>query len=162
MLVLAAFRQQESPDKAAINKLLNTFMDCIVHKDSVKFYSLFHSETSSWVGVFKEKSFADERKSDPAVKDYFNSTYKKFYRSIAGDNSSEEKFYNVRIVEDGAVGVVSFDYSYYENGKKINWGQESWSLIKTSGQWKIVSVVFSLEMENINPEPALKKQDKKP
>ena len=51
------------------------------------------------------------------------------------------------------MGSVTFDYSFWENNEKINWGKESWGLIKINGHWKIIGVIFSLEFENIIQEP---------
>jgi hypothetical protein len=37
--------------------------------------------------------------------------------------------------------------------QKENWGKESWGLVKIKNQWKITSVIFSMDYEKINPEP---------
>jgi hypothetical protein len=55
-------------------------------------------------------------------------------------------------LENGYIATVMFDYSFWENGKKTNWGKENWAMIKTNGQWKITAVNFSIEEESINPE----------
>ncbi len=65
----------------------------------------------------------------------------------------QESFYNVQIIEDGAVASVAFDYSFWLNGEKNNWGKEFWHMIKVNENWKIVSVVFSMEMEDYAKEP---------
>jgi hypothetical protein len=149
----SAFSQQaKSDDKTEIKKVLSTFMECLLKKDSVKFYTLFHKDPVVWVGVTQEKSLLEELKKDSTTKDNFSDSYKKFYRSFF-KNEIEEKFYNVQIVEDGYIASVIFDYSFWYKKKKLNWGKESWGLIKTNGEWKITSVIFSIEYEAINPEP---------
>ncbi|WP_208025666.1 hypothetical protein [Niastella caeni] len=132
-------------------------MNCLIKKDSVTFYNLFHNEPIVWVGVFKDKTQQDRLKKDSTRKNYFASSYKSFYRSISDMGADEEKFYNIDINEDGNIAAVTFDYSFWESRKKINWGKESWGLVKINGQWKITSVIFSLEFESINPEPNKKK-----
>ena len=149
-------QQKETSDKNEIKQIVTTFMGCLIEKDSVKFYSLFHDEPIVWVGVFKEKSQQDRLKKDSTKKNYFGSTYQKFYRSISNTGANEEKFYNIDINEDGNIASVTFDYSFWDNKKKINWGKESWGLVKIDGKWKITSVIFSLEFEIINPEPTEK------
>lgn len=149
-------QQKETKDKQEIKMILNTFMDCLVKKDSLKFYNLFHKDPIVWVGVTKEKSYKLDLKKDSTEKDYFSATYKQFYRSISNTGANEEKFYNVVINEDGYIASVTFDYSFWNNKKKQNWGKESWGLIKTKGQWKITSVIFSFEYEEVNPEPIKK------
>ena len=133
--------------------MLTTFMDCLVKKDSVKFYSLFHNERTVWIGVFKEKTQQNRLSKDSTKKGDFSSTYKKFFRSIFDSATYEEKYYNINIDEDGSIAFATFDYSFWKDKKKINWGKESWGLIKMDGQWKITSIIFSAEFENINPEP---------
>lgn len=151
-LVQFAFSQQkEATDKNEITKVLNTFMNCLVKKDSVQFYNLFHKDPITWVGVTQKKSHLAELKKDSTEKNYFSATYKQFYRSFF-KTDIEEKFYNVVIIHDGYIASVTFNYSFWYKNKKSNWGKESWGLIKTNGQWKITSVIFSTEDEAINPE----------
>ncbi|HPI54326.1 MAG TPA: hypothetical protein PLU10_06500, partial [Chitinophagaceae bacterium] len=74
---------QKATKNADIHEVINTFMDCIVHYDSVKFYNLFHSDPVTWVGVFHEASQAEERKQDATrTNNFFNTNYKSFYRSL--------------------------------------------------------------------------------
>jgi hypothetical protein len=143
-------------DKKEIHKVLNTFMECLVKKDSTKFYNLFHSDPVVWVGVTQQKTFTKELNKDSTAKDNFKDNYKSFYRYFY-NKEIEEKFYNVQILDNGYIASVIFDYSFWGKGKKTNWGKESWAMIKTNGQWKITSVVFSTEDETIMPEPKSKK-----
>ncbi len=160
LLTHTAFSQtQEIDNKKKIHKVLNTFMECLVKKDSIKFYSLFHTDPVVWVGVTQQKSFTDELKKDKTAIDNFIANYKSFYRHFY-TKEVEEKFYNIQILENGYIASVMFDYSFWEKGKKINWGKENWGMIKTNGQWKITSVIFSTEDETINPEPKIIKQEK--
>ncbi|SHN15795.1 nuclear transport factor 2 family protein [Flavobacterium xinjiangense] len=144
-------QNKETTDKKEIKQILNSFMDCIVKKDSIKFYTLFHNDPIVWIGVIKKTTHEVMLKKEPTRKNYFESTYKEFYRLLS--DASEEKFYNIDIKEDGSIAAVTFDYSFWKNKIKANWGAESWGLIKVNGNWKITSVLFSLESEKINPEP---------
>jgi hypothetical protein len=157
LLTQSAFSQTKNKnDKKEIHKVLNTFMECLVKKDSIKFYNLFHTDPVVWVGVTQQKTYADELKKESTAKDNFKANYKSFYRHFYS-KEIEEKFYNIQIHEDGYIASIIFDYSFWEKGKKSNWGKESWAMIKTNGQWKITSVLFSTEDETINPEPKLKR-----
>ncbi len=142
--------------KKEITKVMHDFMRAIIDKDSATFYSLFHTEPIAWVGSYKDKTQANRLQKNSKAKSYFTDDYKSFIRGIIGDKeSSEEKFYNVNIVCDESIAGLSFDYSFWFDGKKSNWGKESWGLIKVDGKWKITSVLFSMEFENVNPEPKL-------
>jgi hypothetical protein len=150
-------QQNKSNNATEIKQVLSTFMECLVKKDSLKFYNLFHKDPIVWVGVTQQKSFANEQKKDSNAVDHFSDSYKAFYRNFY-KNEIEEKFYNVQISEDGYIGSVIFDYSFLFKNKKLNWGKESWGLIKINNHWKITSVIFSIEYEAINPEPKKKSQ----
>jgi len=150
LLTQSVFSQTKT-DKQEIQKVLNTFMECLVKKDSIKFYNLFHEEPIVWVGVTQQKSYMNELEKNKSEKDYFSATYKEFYRAFF-NKEIEEKFYNIQILEDGYIATVIFDYSFWNKGEKTNWGKESWGLIRTNGEWKITSVIFSIEYESINPE----------
>ena len=153
LLTQPSFGQiKKENNKQEIQKVLNTFMECFVKKDSTKFYSLFHTDPVVWVGITQQKTYTDELKKDSTAKDNFKANYKAFYRHFY-TKEIEEKFYNIQILEDGYIATVIFNYSFWEKGKKTNWGKESWAMIKTNGQWKITSVIFSTEDEAINPEP---------
>jgi hypothetical protein len=139
-------------DKIEIQKVLNTFMECLVKKDSLKFNSLFHKEPVAWVGVMQQKSFENQLKRDSKSEDNFSSTYKKFYQSFY-NKDVEENFFNVIISTDGYIASVIFDYNFFYKKTKLNWGKEIWAMIKTNGEWKIASVLFSIEYDKITPEP---------
>jgi len=50
---------------------------------------------------------------------------------------TKKKFYNIKIDNDESIATVSFDYSFWEKGQKMNWGKESWHLVKIKDSWKI-------------------------
>lgn len=158
LFTITSYAQKETKD-ADILEVMNNFRDCMVHYDSVKFYNLFHTDPVTWVGVFHDASQAEEVKQDSTWKrNFFNSNYKSFYRSLSKQGLDREDFYNIQIIRDEVLATVMFDYSFWHDQKKINWGKETWSLIKANGQWKITNVIFSLEMENVRPEPKRKKK----
>lgn len=146
----SAYAQQPGEEKA-IQKVLDTFMDCISKKDSITFYTLFIDQPV-WLGVAMEASYQSDLKTNPKAKRTFGSNHKSFIRSIYRKDC-EEKFYNVRILEDGYVATVYFDYSFWANKEKKNWGAETWGLMKIDGAWKITSVIFSYEEEKVRQEP---------
>ncbi len=148
---IAQNSKAESENAAQLKDVLKTFMECLVKKDNEKFYSLFHEDPVVWIGIYKEKSQQRRVQQNSAVKDFKSGSYKNFYQNLG--KNAEEKFYNVVIEEDGYVASITFDYSFWANGKKGNWGKESWGLIKTNGKWKITSVIYSIELETVVKEP---------
>lgn len=147
-VVLSGICQQKDDNEVTeVRKVLNTFMDCLIHKDSARFYSLFQDGPVAWVGVYKPKTERQTLEKDSTAKTVFNGDYRRFYRGILRDAATEEKFTNIVIQSDDRVASVIFDYSFWLDGKMTNWGKESWSLVKISGKWKISSVIFSIELQ---------------
>jgi len=144
---------QQTTDEKEINKILKTFKDCIIKKDSVTLYNLFHKGPVTWVGVYKEITQKERLKKDSLSVNYKISDYKTWFRNVCKPEPRREDFNNIEIIEDGSIASVTFDYSFWVNNKKGNWGKEFWHLVKEKDNWKIASVIFSLEFENINPEP---------
>ncbi|SFH20605.1 serine hydrolase [Pedobacter insulae] len=142
-----------SSEKDKINTVLTEFMQCIETKDSVKMYNLFHKGPVTWVGVYAEVTQIQRQKKDSSALNYKISDYKTWFRNITSKvEPRREDFTNIQIIEDGNIASVTFDYSFWVNEKKGNWGKEFWHLIKESGEWKIASVIFSMELEMYKPE----------
>ena len=57
---------------------------------------------------------------------------------------TEEKFYNVKITQDRHVAWVNFDYEFFVGDTLSNYGVEAWQMVKRDGEWKILSVVWSM------------------
>lgn len=55
----------------------------------------------------------------------------------------EERFYNIKITQDGHVAWVMFDFEFLEDSRVGNYGVETWQMYKVDGKWKILSVVWS-------------------
>jgi len=162
LCVTFAFGQSKKSDKEEIQNVIQLFMNSIVKKDSAVFYRLFHEDPITWIGVIKEKSQSKILEQNPKrTKNYFNDTYRAFIKYIKEKEKSEEKFDNIQIINDDAVASVTFDYSFWSNNKMTNWGKESWHLIKTDSKWKIVSVIFSMELTKYFDQPPLNERIKR-
>lgn len=144
----AVFAQKE---EVAISKQVQTFMQCIVAKDSLTFNTLFHDGPVAWTGVFRDSTTAKIRFRDKNFSNVFNDTPKNFFRELMKIDKVEEKFDNIKIVQDGSIAFVSFDYTFWMNGQIYNWGSEYWTMIKKNNEWKITSVIFSMELEMFYP-----------
>ncbi len=153
LIVQAVYCQTTaSTEKEKIQSLLTEFMRYIETKDSVSMYSLFHKGPVTWIGVYREATQMERLKKDSAALNYKISDYKTWFRSVCKPEPRKELFSNIEIIEDGSVASVTFDYSFWVNNKKGNWGKEFWQLINENGTWKIASVIFSIELEVYKPE----------
>lgn len=153
LMIHYSISAQEISHKAKINTLLSEFMKCIETKDSIKMYSLFHKGPVTWVGVYKDITQKERLKKDSLSLNYKISDYKTWFRSVCKPSPRREDFNNIEIIEDGSVASVTFDYGFWANNKKGNWGKEFWHLVDENGNWKIASVIFSIELEIYKSEP---------
>src|SRR5690349_19280485 len=56
----------------------------------------------------------------------------------------EEKFRNIEVRQDGPLGLLTFNYDFVINDKVHHSGLEVWQMCKIDGQWKILSVVWTI------------------
>lgn len=149
----------QTKDETEIRKVMNDFMESIKTRNETQYLSLFQ-EPVLWTGIYKDRTQAKRLEKNPKAEYYFADDYKAFIKGFK-DDKSEEKFDNIKIVEDGAVASVNFDYSFWYDGKMENWGKEIWTLMKINGIWKITSVTFSMDLAKYFPQPSLNERTKK-
>ena len=77
---------------------------------------------------------------------YKISDYRTWFRNVRKPSPRREDFNNIEVIEDGDVASVTFDYGFWANNKKGNWGKEFWHLINENENWKIASVIFLLDL----------------
>jgi hypothetical protein len=145
-------------DHQAINSIIKQFNQAIVNKDKESFLSMFYDGSVSWVGVFSEQTMkhrdeylaAAPEKEQFVNRKYTTGTPQEFIEGIINNPAaSRESFENIKISTDGSVATVHFDYAFYRDDYKSNWGEEGWHLVKTKQGWLINSVIFSM---TINPK----------
>ena len=145
---------QGTSDTAAIHKVLNSFTQSVIKKDSATLASLFANTPIAFLAVRGAETVAYLKKKDPSTAFIQIRNYKDFIAYVGQTkDQAEEKFYNVRIRTDGSVASLSSEYSFWSNNEKINWGQENWELIFNGTDWKIAAIVWSDNLEVIEKEP---------
>jgi len=139
----------------AIKSVMNDFEQSIQTKDKSRFLNLFVDVTSPMIGVVSEKSMIKRRAAIEKINKQDNKNFvatrkwevlptEMIDRIVSDKASSKEVFKNINITSDGNIAIVYFDYEYYKDNKKKNWGSESWQLVQTLKGWKISSVNYSI------------------
>ena len=145
-------------DNATIKSVINAFEQSIQTKDKSRFINLFLDASTPMIGVVSEKSMITRR---AAIKKINKEDNKNFVATktwellpnemidmvVALKVSSREEFDNINIFSDDDIASVYFDYVYYKDNKKKNWGSESWQMVKTLTGWKISSVNYSITFQ---------------
>ncbi|WP_203322160.1 nuclear transport factor 2 family protein [Pseudoxanthomonas beigongshangi] len=142
-------------DRAAIEQVVERFRTAIIAKDKPGFLALFLPGTVAWESAIGDESLRRLRGKRPEtqkVKPDPQHNPVSFIDGIVTEpRSTEEKFRNLRIDGDADVASVVFDYSFHEGGRETNSGVEAWHLVRTEQGWRIVSVIWSM---NLPPKPA--------
>jgi hypothetical protein len=156
-----------STSHEAIMQVFENFRMAIIEKDRQKFLSLFYPDSSqiSWISVYADSSLKrihkkiqklkkSGRKNLPEVTKTSVSTPENFIESLISSPAHfEELFHNLKIITDGNVASVAFDYEAQVNGQLHNHGKEIWHLVRTNNGWKINSIIYSIIID----ESALKR-----
>jgi hypothetical protein len=135
----------------ALKQIVEDFRTSIIeHADEEKFANLFLTDSITWGAIVTGKTKAHVLKQNP---DFTFQTIdsKGFYKVLK--DGDEEKFYNVNIDVRGDFATISFDYSFNSKSVIQNWGTEYWSLILVNDSWKITSVTWSMNMEQLEKCP---------
>ncbi|NTE02203.1 hypothetical protein G6M26_28145 [Agrobacterium tumefaciens] len=146
--------QNTTKEKVKIKKVIQNFRQSIIKKDAVLFNQLFHENPVVWIGVVKDRTQKKVLELNPAdTTTFFRVTYESFFKYILKSGKTEEKFENIKIINDDVIASVTFNYSFWNEKAMTNWGNEYWQLIKVKGQWKIVSIIYSYELTKFYPKP---------
>ena len=153
--------QQKTNHKKEITNLIKQYSDSVIKRDSLAFYQLFNDGIVTWCAAVKDRSQGKElemKGEKGARNSYFEGSYKAFMRGLYRYQSTEDKFDNITIIEDGTVASVTMDYSFWADNKMTNFGGKYLTLIKRDGQWKITSVIYSLELTAYYMQPTLEER----
>lgn len=127
-------------DVDQLKKLISEFKGAIKEKNERKFLELFYDHTVVFVGINPDK----RKGSMPSNNGVMYSTHVGFIGWIvSSEKEITEKMWDINIQTDGDIASIYFKYSFHMDNKKSNYGDETWSLIKTTEGWKIASVLFS-------------------
>jgi hypothetical protein len=133
-------------DIAAITKVTEDFRTGLINKDSKLLSTLMLNSSILFTSPASPEQIKDvDEKYDVTFDGLFIGGVADFLHYVGSEkNPIEEKFYNMKITQDGHVAWVMFDYEFQGDHKTENYGVETWQLIKVAnGSWKIISVVWS-------------------
>jgi hypothetical protein len=153
------FAQQNAETaKQDIQKVVTTYFNCIINKDSATFVSLFAMDSVSFFGVDATDTYQYFVKKYPMkVKLLMKDNYKGFIHFVVSSKKkAEEKYGNVTIWNDNTIATLSFNYSFWIDDKETNWGIETWQLIFDGKEWKIMSALFSINDPSVTPDTGQK------
>ncbi len=152
-VLLSSLAQAQSikQNTQALLQIVEDFRISIIKQnDEEKFTNLFLNDSITWGAIVtgKTKTHVLKQKSGFTFQ---SSDLMSFYKNL--NPGDEEIFYNVIISVRGDFATISFDYSFNSKSVIQNWGVEYWSLILVDDSWKITSVTWSMNMEQLEKCP---------
>lgn len=142
-------RADDAPDHdadvAAINRVVDQFKAAIIAHDGKTVDSLFLQGHDSWLEVADAKTWPDIKLRHPEAHKWMTDSRRKFVDFVQTSTKPiEERFHNVRIETNGAVGSVYFDFDFLSDGKVTNRGSETWQMVRDEDGWKIAAMLYSV------------------
>jgi hypothetical protein len=131
--------QNDPAEKHAIERVLSTYTASVSKDDEATFSSILLNDQIPF-------SSTGELRLDKADAAHLQtSRYAGFKQAIfASGQHYEQKFYNVRIEQDGHLAQVSLDFVTKNTlTHKAGYGWKSLTLLKVGGQWKIASEFYT-------------------
>lgn len=142
---------QNENSNGKLKQVIEDFRTSIIeHNDVEKFSNLFLHDSITWSAIFSNKTKKMALKQMPDFT-FHSTNYKTFYKNLK--ENTEEKFYEIEINKRSEFATISFDYTLSINSKIQNWGTEYWSLILINDIWKITSVTWTMNNEEIEKCP---------
>jgi|SRR5580704_12983720 hypothetical protein len=133
-------------DVTKIRSLLEEFRQDIIHKDGYALTKLMLNPNVLFHSIDDQAHVDSARKYNAQFDGIGPSDLDGFAKFLSTSKDKlEEKYYGIEIRQDGDLGLVTLNYDFVVNDKVTNSGLEHWQLRKMDGQWKILSVVWTID-----------------
>jgi hypothetical protein len=137
--------KSNADDLTKIRSVLEEFRQDIIHKDGYAITKLVLNPDVLFHHTNDQEEIDSARKYSAQFDGIGPSQLDGFAKFLATSKDKlEEKFHNIEIRQDGPLGLATFNYDFVVNDKVTHGGLEVWQLCKIDGQWKILSVVWTI------------------
>jgi hypothetical protein len=137
--------KSNADDLTKIRSVVEEFRQDIIHKDGYAITKLILNPDVLFHHINNQEEVDGARKQNAQFDGVGPSQLDGFVKLLATSKDRlEEKFRNIEIREDGDLGLVTFNYDFVINNKVHHSGLEHWQVCKIDGQWKILSVTWTV------------------
>ena len=134
-----------SDDLTKIRGVLEEFRQDVIRKDGYALTKLVLNPNVLFHHTNTQDEIDSVRKYDAQFDGIGSSQLDGFAKLLATSKDKlEERFRNIAIHQDGPLGLVTFNYDFVINDKVHHSGLEAWQVCKMDGQWKILSVAWTI------------------
>ena len=132
-------------DLTKIRGVLEEFRQDIIRKDGYALTKLVLNPDVLFHHTNTQEEIDSARKYNAQFDGIGPSQLDGFAKLLATSKDKlEERFRNIEIRQDGPLGLVTFNYDFVINDKVHHSGPEVWQVCKIDGQWKILSVAWTI------------------
>jgi ketosteroid isomerase-like protein len=136
--------KSNADDLTKIRSVLEEFRQDIIHKDAYALTKLMLNPNVLFHEIDDQKEVDSARKYNAQFDGIGPGDLDETAKFLSTSKDKlEEKFHNIEILQDGDLGLVTFNYDFVVNDKVANSGLEHWQVRKIDGQWKILSVTWT-------------------
>ncbi|HET9409055.1 MAG TPA: hypothetical protein VFO39_17555 [Candidatus Sulfotelmatobacter sp.] len=137
--------KSNADDLTKIRSVVEEFRQDIIHKDGYAMTKLILNSDVLFHHINNQEEVDSARKSNAQFDGVGPSQLDGFVKLLATSKDKlEETFRNIEIRQDGDLGLVTFNYDFVINDKVHHSGVEHWQMCKIDGQWKILSVTWTV------------------
>ncbi|MBZ9729136.1 nuclear transport factor 2 family protein [Salegentibacter sp. JZCK2] len=133
-LLLCQAGWSQNSEKENIQGLIESFFEAFHEQDSTNLKNFAHSE-------IKMQSVAIDTEGNTKLSTTEYTSFLKSIASIPHSTKFEEKLHDFKINTNGMIANVSTPYSFYINGELSHCGVNTFQLMKSDGEWKIIYLV---------------------
>lgn len=145
MLISFLSRSQSGldQDKKEIENVLFEMFEGMRTGDSARVSKVF----------IKEALFFTSKKNKQGVQVTEKGSLEYFLKAIGTPHEQiwNEKLFNTTIESEGGIAQVWTDYNFFIDDRFSHCGVDAFQLIKQDGQWKIVSIIDTRQIEGCSP-----------
>ena len=132
-------------DLMQIRGVLEEFRQDIIRKDGYALTKLILNPDVLFHHINNQEEVDGARKQNAQFDGVGPSQLDGFAKFLATSKDKiEERVHNIEIRQDGPLGLVTFNYDFVINDKVHHSGLEVWQVCKIDGQWKILSVAWTI------------------
>ena len=133
-------------DLAKIRDVLEEYRQDIIRKDGYAITKLVLNHNVLFHHINTQEEIDSARKRNAQFDGIGPSHLDELVEIFATSKDKlEGKLQNIEIRQDGPLGLVTCNYDFVINDKVTNSGVEHWQVRKIDGQWKILSVVWTID-----------------
>lgn len=130
-------------DTRDVAHVMQAFHEAVNGHDGDRLEALFLPKANLFNVLDDDRLATAKAKSPDAAKVRVNSAHE-FAQFVTMTKQALDPVHsNVRVMSDGVVATVYFDFVFNMGGKAENAGNETWQLVKDENGWRIASIAFS-------------------